>query len=225
MHMDVVELRNFYAGPLGTVMGLGYAAPYLGSFRGEALRLGALMPAGQGALVWPSNGPTHSVMVEDDTLPLPDGVVDRLLAVHCLETTESARPLLREIWRVLAPEGRLLLIVPNRRSMWARTDRTPFGHGRPYSRAQLQKLLSDAMFTPLDWTTALHVPPIDRPIVARWAGGFERLGSRLSPGFAGVLMVEARKELHAVVGKVAPARAVRQLATANGPANRDAASS
>jgi SAM-dependent methyltransferase len=241
MHLDVIELRNFYAGPLGmvvrrqlaqrvrtrwrrvdgmTVVGLGFAAPYLGAFRGEALRLGALMPANQGALVWPSSGPVHTAMVEDETLPLADGVVDRMLAVHSLETAESARPLLREMWRVLAPEGRLLLIVPNRRSVWARTERTPFGHGRPYSRTQLERLLRDALFTPLDWETAIHVPPINRPGVLRWAGGFERLGTRISPGFAGVLMVEARKELHALIGKAAPARAVRELAAANGPAAR-----
>jgi alpha-ketoglutarate-dependent 2,4-dichlorophenoxyacetate dioxygenase len=51
------------------------------------------------------------------------------------------------------PEGRLLLIVPNRRGIWARLDSTPFGHGRPYSRGQLERLLGDALFTPLEWTS------------------------------------------------------------------------
>jgi hypothetical protein len=60
MSLDVVELRDFYARPLGvavrrllahrirtrwrrisgeTLIGLGFAAPYLGAFRGEASRM------------------------------------------------------------------------------------------------------------------------------------------------------------------------------------------
>jgi SAM-dependent methyltransferase len=117
-------------------MGLGFAAPYIGMFRGEAARLGALMPANQGALAWPAAGKGHAVMVEEAMLPLTDASVDRLLVVHCLETSESVRALLREIWRVLTPEG-LLLIVPNRRAS-ARLD-TALRPGRPYSGGQLER--------------------------------------------------------------------------------------
>ena len=39
------------------------------------------------------------------------------------------RDQLREIWRVLAAGGRVILVVPNRAGIWARTEATPFGHG------------------------------------------------------------------------------------------------
>src|SRR4249919_2177377 len=237
MHPDVLELRAFYASALGSVvrrllagrirarwrsvsgaqlMGLGFAVPYLGTFRGEAARLGALMPASQGAVAWPASGNGHTVMVEEAMLPLPDASVDRLLGVHCLEGSERTGALLREMWRVLTPEGRLLLVVPNRRGIWARLDTTPFGHGRPYSRAQLERLLGDALFSPLEWTSALFMPPLDRQWLVRWATAFERVGARLWPGFAGVIIVEARKELMGAIPKTAPARRVEQLATARG---------
>ncbi len=58
------------------LMGLGFAVPYIGMFRGEAARLGALMPASQGALVWPSSGHVLTVMVDEAMLPLPDASVD-----------------------------------------------------------------------------------------------------------------------------------------------------
>src|SRR5262245_65987536 len=140
MQLDVLELRDFYNRPLGgivrrmltqrirarwrsaqgcTLMGLGFAVPYIGMFRGEAARLGALMPAPQGALVWPAPDSVLSVLVDEAMLPLADASVDYLLCVHCLEVSDRAGPMLREIWRVLAPEGRLLLIVPNRRGPWA----------------------------------------------------------------------------------------------------------
>lgn len=237
MRPEVTELLEFYASPLGglvrrilaqrirarwprvpgaTLIGLGFASPYLGSYRGEAGRLGALMPVTQGAVVWPPSGAVHTVVVEEDQLPLPDNSVDYLLAVHVVEATENVRGLLREIWRVLKPEGRVLLIVPNRRGVWARLDRTPFGHGRPYSGSQLERLLKDALFTPIDWSAALHMPPIDRPIVLRTGPSLERIGSRLALAFAGVIIVEAKKELMSPIETTAKAKVLPQLVPSRG---------
>jgi hypothetical protein len=77
MALDVVDLRSFYATPLGevarrrvsqimrerwqscvglSVMGIGYATPYLGELREEALRVLAFMPAEQGVVNWPTEG-------------------------------------------------------------------------------------------------------------------------------------------------------------------------
>jgi len=230
--LDVADLRDFYATPLGqmvrrslsrcirrhwesikgeTLIGLGYAAPFLGSFRVEASHLGALMPSRQGALVWPSEGNRLAVLVEEDRLPLADSSVNRLLAVHCLEATERAEALLREIWRVLTPEGRLLMMVPNRRGIWARTDMTPFGHGRPYSRGQLDRLLREALFTPQAYETALYAPPLGHRLLLKSAPAIEKVGRRLTPAFAGVIVVEARKELVAPSGKLARARVLGGL--------------
>jgi SAM-dependent methyltransferase len=235
MHLDVAELRDFYATPLGqvvrrlvtprirsrwtsvrdqTIVGLGFATPYLGSFRRDAARVSALMPATQGALVWPKEGGVLSALVDEDRLPLGDTSVDKLLAVHCLEGAERVRPLLREMWRVLAPEGSLILIVPNRRGLWARLDTTPFGQGRPYSRRQVTQLLEGAMFTPVDWTSALFMPPIDHRLLVRSSVAWERLGARLTPGFAGLVIVEAKKELVATVGKTARVRLGSEVAAA-----------
>lgn len=221
MQIDVTDLRDFYSRPLGqlvrrlllhrlrarwrhvegmTVLGLGFPTPYIGTFRTEAQRVGALMPTSQGALVWPFEGPGQSVLVDEDQLPLPDNVVDRLLVVHCLETAERVQPLLTEIWRVLAPQGRMVLVVPNRASMWARIDTTPFGYGRPYSRGQLELLLTEARFAPLEWGQALYAPPIERPMVMRSATAIERLGARVWSGLGGVIIVEASKQLVAPAG-------------------------
>lgn len=228
MHVDVTDLIAFYTTPLGqvvrrllthrirarwrnvassTIVGLGFASPYLGSYRTEAACVAAFMPSAQGAHVWPSAGPKLAALVDEERLPLADNSVDRLLAVHCLEAADRTKPLLREIWRVLAPEGRLLIIVPNRRSVWAQLDTTPFGHGRPFSRGQIERLLIDAMFSPLDWGSALHLPPVSRPFVLRSATAWERVGARVSPAFAGVFIVEASKEMVMPVGKAGRARA------------------
>lgn len=232
MTLDATSLRDFYRTPLGqvvrrqlvsrvrarwkklsgfAVVGTGFASPFLGSFRGEAARLGCLMPARQGALVWPQGAMCQSVLVEENHWPLPDNSIDRLLAVHCLEQAERVGPLLREMWRVMAPNGRVLIIVPNRRGVWSRIDTTPFGHGLPFSKAQLETQLTNAMFTPVDWSEALYFPPLDKRILLRMAPALERFGERLSIGVAGVIIVEARKEMIAPVIGGLKARDVRVL--------------
>ena len=132
-------------------------------------------------------------------MPLPDSSIDRMLLVHALEMAHDPTALLREVWRVLAGGGRLLLIVPNRRGVWARTDTTPFGHGRPYSRSQITQLLREAWFTPTGWGEALHVPPVPRGWFLRSAPAWERVGSTIAAPFAGVHIVEATKQVYRAV--------------------------
>jgi chromosome segregation protein len=48
---------------------------------------------------------------------------------------------LRESWRVLKDDGRLLIVAPNRSGMWAYWESTPFAHGPPYSFGQIGRLL------------------------------------------------------------------------------------
>jgi SAM-dependent methyltransferase len=227
MSIDVVDLRNFYAQRLGvvarrfigrgvrarladarglSVAGIGYPTPYLGLFREEAERCLAFMPAGQGVIRWPSLRPGLAALVDEFDLPLPDSAVDRVLLVHALEMAHDPTALLREVWRVLAAGGRLIAVVPNRRGLWARMDTTPFGHGRPYSRAKISHLLRDTWFTPLGWSEALYVPPIGRGWFLRSAVAWERTGATLSAPFAGVHIVEATKQVYRAI----PARAERK---------------
>jgi SAM-dependent methyltransferase len=217
MYLDVVDLRAFYAERLGIVarrliaerlrrrwpnvagqslLGIGFATPYLADFTEEAERVLAFMPAAQGVVNWPPAGPNAAALVADDSLPLPDSSVDRVIAIHSLEMSASPADHLREIWRVLAPGGRMIVVVPNRRGIWARVETTPFGFGRPYGRGQLTALLREVLFSPLGWTEALAVPPIRRRPFLRSGTAWERVGSTLWPGFAGVIIVEATKQLY-----------------------------
>jgi SAM-dependent methyltransferase len=216
MFLDVVDLRSFYAQPLGlvtrrllsrairarwpdargqSILGLGYATPYLGNFREEGERTFAFMPAAQGVVKWPSALPSLCSLVSETAMPLRDAMIDRVLAVHALEMTPHAADMLHEIWRVLAPGGKLLLVVPNRAGPWARMDSTPFGQGQPFSRTQLVSLLREALFTPVGWHEALWMPPFQRKWMMRAAPAWERVGATLSLPFYGVHVVEATKQV------------------------------
>jgi SAM-dependent methyltransferase len=123
-----------------------------------------------------------------------------VLLIHALEEADAPAALLREIWRIMAPEGRLLIVAANRTGLWARTDSTPFGHGRPYTRHQLAALLADCLFEPMASARALYAPPLSWPIVTALAEGAERAGEMLAPAFGGLVMMEAIKRLYADLG-------------------------
>lgn len=233
MTIDVVDLREFYSRRLGIVarqminrgirerwpnaegqrvLGIGYPTPYLGLFREDAERCIAFMPAAQGVLKWPTGRPALASLVDEFSLPLPDAAIDRILLVHALEMSDDPAALLREIWRVLSPSGRVMAVIPNRRGVWTRSDNTPFGHGRPYSRSQITDLLRQTWFTPTGWGEALFMPPYAGRWVLKSAQMWERAGAALSLPFAGVHIVEATKQVYrAIPAKRERARLIPSL--------------
>ncbi|MET3912743.1 SAM-dependent methyltransferase [Bradyrhizobium sp. S3.3.6] len=233
MTIDVVDLREFYSRRLGIVarqminrgirerwpnadgqrvLGIGYPTPYLGLFREDAERCIAFMPAAQGVLKWPTGRPALAALVDEFSLPLPDAAVDRILLVHALEMSDDPAALLREVWRVLSPSGRVMAVIPNRRGVWTRSDNTPFGHGRPYSRSQITDLLRQTWFTPTGWGEALFMPPYAGRWVLKSAQMWERAGAALSLPFAGVHIVEATKQVYrAIPAKRERARLIPSL--------------
>jgi SAM-dependent methyltransferase len=218
MASDVVDLRDFYLSGLGQVarrmirravrrvwpdlrgmrlLGIGYATPFLSALMPETERAVALMPASLGVLGWPRGQRNLVTLADEAELPFADYSIDRVFLVHAVETSEEVRAMLKEIWRVLAGGGRLLIVVPNRRGLWARRDLTPFGSGRPYSVSQLSQLLRDEQFTPVGTDAALFIPPVKRRMLLRSAAAWERVGQRWFPTFAGVVLVEATKQIYA----------------------------
>ena len=233
--MDIVDLREFYASRLGIatrrliasrlkptlssltgakVMGLGYAPPFLEDCAGGAETRMAFMMARQGVVHWPSDGAISSALVDECELPLLESAVDVALVVHGLELSDSPREMLKEVWRVVAPQGRLVLVVPNRRGLWARFDVSPFGHGQPFSRPQISGLLRESQFSVVSWSHALMFPPSSRRLILSSAPTLERFGSRLMPGLSGVVIVEAVKQVYAV----APGKRVRRQSVRLRPA-------
>ena len=218
MRVDVLALQRFYASPLGDaarrmasrrlaalwpnadgldVLGVGYATPFLERFQTGARRVVAMMPAEQGAEHWPAGAASLAVLSEEGRLPFIDAIFDRVLIAHALEETDTMRQLLREVWRVMAPEGRLVVIAANRWSLWAQADQTPFGHGRPYSRLQLATLLADSMFEPIASARALYAPPSSWAPFVKAADAFERVGEIIWPAQGGLVLMEAVKRLYA----------------------------
>jgi len=230
MRRDVLELRAFYASARGRaaremvgrklaeawgdprgldVLGVGYATPYLEALRERARRAVAVMPASQGVEIWPAGAANLACLADETALPLANALFDRVICVHALEESDDAAALLREVSRVLAPSGRVIVVVAARNGLWSNAESTPFGHGRPYTRLQLEAALREADLEPAGWTRALYAPPL--AWAARWAEGFEQVGAWLWPPLAGLILMEAVKQTFAVKPRGARAR-VRVMA-------------
>jgi SAM-dependent methyltransferase len=181
-----------------SVLGLGYPAPFLKHWQGSAYRcLNATSSQHDPA-------PRGSCSVDAMRLPFPDLAFDRILVIHGVEPYGQDERLLRELWRVLKDDGRLLVVAPNRLGLWAHVDSTPFGQGQPYSQGQIDRLLASGMFRPERRDRALFTPPANMKLILRMSRFWEAIGRALAPQLAGVTLTEAVKDVYAAV----PAKAV-----------------
>jgi SAM-dependent methyltransferase len=239
MHLDVQDLRNFYyRSALGraaqasvrgrmlelwpeakgqTVVGFGFSVPLLRPYLADARRVIAMMPSPQGVMPWPSGMPNVSVLAEETMWPIETGHVDKLVVMHGLETSERPSQVIEECWRVLGPGGKVLFIVPNRAGLWSRSDRTPFGFGRPYTLGQLESQLKQHQFLPERHGSALYQPPSSRRFWLKSGAMWERAGARLPSIVAGgVLMVEASKRVQPPSGTLTRITAKRPIKALEG---------
>ena len=233
MRRDVLTLRTFYGDPLGRmavdmverklveawgdargldVLGIGFATPFLERFNALARRVVAVMPATQGAEQWPTGDPNLVCLSAEAALPFQNALFDRVVVIHALEESDDPSLVLREVRRVLAPSGRVILAVANRRGWWARSETTPFGYGRPFSRGQMEEAVRQAGLEPTAWSMCLYAPPYVP--FARWAEPIEQAGARVLAPMGGLILMEAVKQTFALRprGAVAPARGPRQTA-------------
>lgn len=235
MYGQAPDLREFYASMLGRVvlrtlrpylrqmwpdvqgqrvLGVGYATPFLRPFAAEAQQVAALMPARQGAVFWSSHEGAEGFsrgqvcLCEEEDWPIETSSVDRIMVVHGTPGIESLDAVLRESWRVLNGQGRLLLIVPNRTGIWARFDNNPFGQGTPFSQSQIRQHLRDYMFVPEQAEHALFVPPTSSRMWLAGAPLFEKIGAQLFRAFGGLNIVDACKVVYAGHPALAPQRRV-----------------
>ncbi|QDQ27538.1 methyltransferase domain-containing protein [Chitinimonas arctica] len=156
-------------------------------------------------------------------LPFPAASVDLLLLPHTLDFHPDPRAVLREVERVLVPEGRLVLTGFNPRSLWgaARLGKRRRGvpwQGQFLSLPRLKDWLALLDFEAEGGRICCYAPPLSSP---RWQERFafmEAAGDRWWPVGGGVYCLEMVKRVRgmrliAPSWKRAGAR-VRQVAVA-----------
>ncbi len=216
MNIDVVDLKEFYRSPLSNnvqnvikkmlarlrqtyqnkkTLFVGFGAPYAEQTKSEFL----LMQAHFGVLAWPDNDKNRALLSYEDEWAFTDHIFDEIVIVHGLEYAQHAGNLLQECYRCLRPEGRLIIITPNRRGIWVRSDKTPFGFGQPYTLTQLSLLMKKYNFIPVDVVRNLYTIPSSTWSGNLWSWVFEQIASRTLQKFSGIIGVAAIKRVHASI--------------------------
>ncbi len=218
MRQNVRHLESFYASRLGVaannmvlrrlstvwpdlsgrdILGYGYCYPYLTPYIDDAKRTIIAMPGAMGGIAQRSSRGVMTCLTESMALPFEDGQFDNVLVAHGIEEAYMLPDLMKELWRITRAEGRIIVIASNRSGLWARSDRSPFGAGRPFSRNQLKAELRTAGFIPTIWSGALYIPPLKFCTGKTFLNVTETFGETVWPGFSGLVLVEAIKRLYA----------------------------
>ncbi len=176
------------------------------------MRLLAMMPAEQGVVNWPASGASASALIDDSMLPLPDSCVDHVLLAHALETAEHPG----ELWpRSGACCARR---TPNRCGAEPlRIRGAPRHHAfrpRPslFARAIAGSDARDPVFADL-LERGASIPRLsERAMLLRFAQAMENVSSKLALPGAGMIVVEATKQLYGLVGVRRARRALEEFA-------------
>ena len=214
---DVARLDAFYHGDMGRLvasflrqdiqpllrldsqidrLGFGYPFMCLPSIASGAITIPVLIPSEMGALAY---GPADNVMtasIASDAWPVASDSVNQIIIAHGLEYCYDGEACLSEANRVLASAGELVLMVPNRRSLWVRDEGTPLGQGRPFSKGQVTKLLHKTGFRITAISRALFLPPMAMRtglLSARLVRAMDNLGHYGWGVFGGMMVVRATK--------------------------------
>ena len=125
-----------------------------------------------------------------ERLPFANSTLDLVLCVTTLEFVRDPNAALAEMFRVVAPGGRLVAAVLNAESPWAKARMreshrqvTPFSYAHFYSPAEFVAALS--AYGRLRWNSSVFFAPSGRGI--RFAGLLERFGQMLRPGRGALL--------------------------------------
>lgn len=231
MRVDVLKLRAWYHSLQGRLvqrvvrrglqpmlpdpaqgtftLGLGYCQPYLHPPQKNCGTVLA-MPESMGGTPWPE-GQKNRVVLTGDTLPFADNTFDCIVLCHHLEFTPDPDALLEACWHALRPDGRLVVMVPNRAGAWARRDTTILAQGHPYSAGQLEKLFKRNNYKTTQSAFTLFFPPVNWRPLLRFYETFEKIGQRWRAPVGGVVLAQARKDVFGMKAVRAKGRQSRRL--------------
>ncbi|MBF0218591.1 MAG: class I SAM-dependent methyltransferase [Gammaproteobacteria bacterium] len=161
-------------------------------------RLGVVLPHSDGGRELPlANG----FYAEASALPLQAESVDVVLLPHTLEQVADPHGLLREVERVLIPEGRLLITAFNPlsswgvRHFWQQRQRQAPARRRLISTVRLGDWMNLLGMETLQINPYLFLPPLRRVMAASRLRRVEQLGQRYLPYLCGGYLLLAKKRL------------------------------
>ncbi len=145
-----------------------------------------------------------------EALPLASDSVDMVIIAHALEYVVDPHQLLREIERVLVPEGKLLVVGIDSWTLWAAWQKLRGRHYRLYSQGRVKDWLNVLGFE-VQYSELLSMINPRLPRWVRHSPKTARLATLLSANVAGGYALLARKRVATLTPLEAPWRAKPRL--------------
>ncbi|WP_197512971.1 class I SAM-dependent methyltransferase [Acidihalobacter aeolianus] len=191
LHHEMPELLGEMFGYVGVQIGLGALTPSLldGSRVKQRVGFGGI-------------GRTIGVLGCPEALPFGAESLDLVILPHVLEYTQDPHQVLREVDRVLVPEGHAVFIGFNPASVWgvwAAAGRGPWrsvrrsGRAHLYTQARLKDWLALLGFDVCQVRYLMYRPPTRHAVSTDSCGWLEKWGARHFPVLGGVRIIAARK--------------------------------
>lgn len=179
-------------GPIAVLLGPRPFSGYLDACE-VVHRIQAVMPGGPA----PDTGTV--LVTRSEALPFDAKSVGLAVLPHVLEFSDDPYQVLREVDRVLVPEGHVVILGFNPYSLWGLrnlfdrgADQDLWG-GRFYRLGRVKDWLAVLGFDPVAGSMACYLPPIQSARVRRRMHFLERAGDRWWPLLAAVYILVARK--------------------------------
>ncbi len=155
-----------------------------------------------GAIPWPVDN-NVCCLVDEKHLPLPNKSVDLIYIIHGFEFIHNIKSFLDECSRVLSNTGHMVIVVPNRRSLWAHNIKSPMGYGHPYTLTQLRELFASHSWSIIRYARGLYSPPYNSDFNLSVSPMLDRCCRFLGGKFSGLIGVEiCKEELKPVLKKI-----------------------
>ena len=194
-----IQLKKYWKDTRGKkILGIGFANPLLDELDKDADRIISLMPFKQGRSHWRGRKGNLSISAKEYNLPFPDNFFDRVIILHGLESCSHERDFLREVWRILEDEGKVLIITPKPLSFWVFSRCSPFYKSRVYSASKLKYILNNVLFVTLRHTSVLFAPPFRNSKFLNFIKKNEKNGTKFFPFLCGLNFMEAQKQRYIV---------------------------
>lgn len=214
---ETQELARFYKTPIGNVLSdqISLALKQsLGDVTGKKILV--LGPKLIGMTeIEQSCGEIHYKAVKDTSIfPFSDDSFHIVIVLHSLEFATHIKGLLREVWRVTVAEGSAVFLAPNRLGWLARSDKTPFGYGQPFTKQQFKYLLTENSFHIQTVSEVLCMPVWSLTQNPKTIKALDNIGQFLWPQFCGAYLIAAKKSVFAIEPTKQTAKATIATATA-----------
>ncbi len=175
------------------ILTIGYPLPGLKKLFKKALSFAVFFPAFMGPNEVKWRGRNVSAVVNETRLPLRQGSYDAAFVFHSLEFMTDPVSFLEDLWRTLAPAGRVTVLVPNRRAGWKKSGVPGQEEANPFLFREVKTLLEGAGFKPINSYGVFYGLPVGFLQTILFSGLLKTLSGGSFAGLPGFMIVEAEK--------------------------------